>query len=43
MRLTARRCPAHLTNRRAELERIADALITIETLTREELNELLAQ
>jgi cell division protease FtsH len=32
-----------LTNRRAELERIADALITIETLTREELNELLAQ
>jgi ATP-dependent Zn protease len=32
-----------LTNRRAELERIADALITKETLSREEINQLLAQ
>lgn len=32
-----------LTNRRAELERIADALIAKETLTREEINQLLAQ
>jgi ATP-dependent Zn protease len=32
-----------LTNRRAELERIADALIAKETLTREEIDQLLAQ
>jgi cell division protease FtsH len=32
-----------LTNRRAELERIAGALITKETLTREEINQLSAQ
>jgi len=32
-----------LTNRRVELERIADALIAKETLTREEINQLLAQ
>jgi cell division protease FtsH len=32
-----------LTNRRAELERIADALIAKETLTREEINQLLAE
>jgi len=32
-----------LKNRRAELERIADALIAKETLTREEINQLLAQ
>ena len=32
-----------LTNRRAELERIAGALIAKETLTREEINQLLAQ
>ena len=32
-----------LTNRRAELERIAGGLIAKETLTREELNQLLAQ
>jgi cell division protease FtsH len=32
-----------LTNHRAELERIAQALIAKETLTREEINQLLAQ
>jgi ATP-dependent Zn protease len=32
-----------LTNRRAELERIAGELIAKETLTREEINQLLAQ
>ena len=32
-----------LTNRRAELERIAEALTAKETLTREEINQLLAQ
>jgi len=32
-----------LTNRRAELERIADELIAKETLAREEINQLLAQ
>jgi cell division protease FtsH len=32
-----------LTNRRAELERLAGALIAKETLTREEINQLLAQ
>jgi cell division protease FtsH len=32
-----------LTNRRAELERIADALIAKETLNREEIDQLLAQ
>jgi cell division protease FtsH len=32
-----------LTNRRTELERIAEALIAKETLTREEINQLLAQ
>jgi cell division protease FtsH len=32
-----------ITNSRAELERIADALIAKETLTREEINQLLAQ
>jgi cell division protease FtsH len=32
-----------LTNRRADLERIADALIAKETLTREEINQLLAK
>jgi cell division protease FtsH len=32
-----------LTNRRAELERIADALIAKETLSREEIDQLLAQ
>jgi cell division protease FtsH len=32
-----------LTNRRKELERIAEALIAKETLTREEINQLLAQ
>jgi cell division protease FtsH len=32
-----------LTNRRAELERIAEALIAKETLTREEINQLLSQ
>jgi cell division protease FtsH len=32
-----------LTNRRAELERIAGALIAKETLTREEIDQLLAQ
>jgi cell division protease FtsH len=32
-----------LTNRRAELERIAGELIAKETITREEINQLLAQ